>query len=57
MERNYRGYIIQTVIQGSGRRTYDIRELDGTPWEWALCSLKVAKATIDAELERLQRIF
>ena len=51
MERNYRGFIIQTVTQDSGRKTYDIRESDGTPWEWALGSLKIAKATIDAELE------
>lgn len=48
--RKYRGYIIETVTQDSGRKTYDVRTKDGVPVDWASESLAVAKAVVDATL-------
>lgn len=48
--RRYRGYVIETVAQESGRKTYDVRTKDGEPVEWASESLAVAKAVVDATL-------
>lgn len=50
-EKNYRGLLIQQVTQKSGRNTYDIKNIDGSPVEWALESWAIAQATIDAELD------
>lgn len=55
-ERKYHGYIIKTCTQDSGRKTFDVYEADGvTDVEWACESLAIAKAGVDAEIERLER--
>lgn len=46
--RKYRGYVIETVTQESGRKTYDVRTADGVIVEWASERLAIAKAFIDA---------
>lgn len=46
--RRYRGYVIETVTQESGRKTYDVRTTSGEIVEWASERLAVAKALIDA---------
>ena len=50
-ERRYKGFIIQTVVQGSGRKTFDIQYPDGYPMEWGVESLRVAREIVDAEVE------
>lgn len=50
--RRYRGYIIETVTQDSGRKTYDIRTADGEIVEWAAERLVIAKAFIDATIDQ-----
>lgn len=54
-ERKYRGYVICTMLQDNGRKTYDIYAPDDSILEFAVERLAVAKATVDAELERLER--
>lgn len=49
--RTYRGYRIETVVQSSGRKTYDIRTLSGSPVEWAAERLDVARAVVDSIME------
>lgn len=49
--RTYRGYVIRTIVQPSGRKTYDIYEPGGDVFEWAHESLAVARAVVDAHVD------
>ena len=48
--RKYRGFVIETVQQESGRKTYDVRTLDGELVELGCERLAVARAHADAEI-------
>lgn len=48
----YKGYTIVKVTQPSGRVTYDIQDGAGFPVEWAHERLSVARATINAIVEK-----
>ena len=50
--RTYRGFEIRTFRQHSGRRTYDLYWPDSQIHSIAHESLRVAKAEIDAEVDR-----
>lgn len=51
----YRGFQIVKVVQESGRVTYDTKSPDGSPDTWGNGSLAIARANIDAAIERFRK--